>query len=264
MSNPQLNTMKTLLKAFFYINLIALLACDNQADNLIVSNSGTSGSITRFATMDDFMYTLNPNQLQTFDITDPSNPVLLNELETDYGLETIFIYENRIYLGARTGLYILGLEDPSNPNLLSQTLRTAQFFGGCDPVVVKDNYAYSTVKTIVNVCETVNVQSALLVYEVSDPENPILTQTFILDIPNGLAVTDQYLYVCDTGSESLRVFDISSPDDIVSTPELDYPIVDPFDIIIDDDRMIVSTLNDFNILSIDDTGAIKYVKTIAK
>jgi len=238
--------------------------CDSDSALLIEDGNGTSGSITRFATLDDYMYTLNPNQLQTFDISDPAKPILLDELETDYGLETIFIYDNRIYLGSKTGLYILGLDDPGSPDLLSQTVRTDEFFGACDPVVVKGNYAYSTVKTIVNVCGTVNTQSALLVYEISDPKNPILTQTFQLNNPNGLAYTDHYLYVCCTGSEELRVFDISDPSNVEVRADLHYPLQDPYDIIVDDDRMIVSTLSDFNILDIDENGAIKYVKTITK
>ncbi len=256
--------MKSILQ-IICLSLFILSACESSSDFAFDSNNnGVSGSITRFATLGDFMYTLNPNQLQTFDISNPEQPVLLSELETDYGLETIFIYDSRIYLGAKTGLYILGLDNPAQPNLLSQTERSEEFFGACDPVVVKGNYAYSTVKTIVNICGTISTQSALLVYEVSDPENPVLTQTFGLNNPNGLAYTDEYLYVCCTGSEELRVFDISDPANVLETPELNYPIEDPFDIIVDEDRMIVSTLDDFVILSIDEIGAIEYVKTIDK
>ncbi len=255
-------------KALFIILsacLFSFLACDSEsALSSIESSNGTSGSITRFATLGDFMYTLNPNELQTFDITDPSKPVLVSELETDYGLETIFIYENRIYLGSRTGLFILGLDNPAEPNLLSQTLREDEFFGACDPVVVKDNYAYSTIKTIVNVCGNLNTQSALLIYEVSNPSNPILSQSFELDIPNGLGYTDQYLYVCSTGSETLKVFDISDPTAVVERPDLDYPIEEPFDIIVDGDRMIVSSTDKFFILDLNEDGSIAHESIISK
>jgi len=256
--------MKNILQVLCFINLLLIVSCDGDSALGLESQNGTSGSITRFATLDGYMYTLNPNQIQTFDITDPNNPELKSELETEYGLETIFIYDNRIYIGSRTGLYILGLDDPAQPNLLSQTLRSDEFFGACDPVVVKDNYAYSTVKTIENICGTFNTRSALLIYEVSDPENPVLSQTFDLETPNGLAYTDQFLYVCDTGSELLRVFDISDPSNVEERNDLDYSIQDPYDIIVDEDRMIVSTLNDFVILSIGDNAAVTYVKTIAK
>ncbi len=259
--------MKNILQILSFSLLIVLSACTEDASiagSFNESQSGTSGSITRFAILNDFMYTLNPNQLQTFDISDADNPVLLSELETDYGLETIFIYEDRIYLGSRVGLFILGLDDPAQPNLLSQTPREEEFFGSCDPVVVKDTYAYSTVKTVVNICGTVNTQSALLVYEVSDPENPIQTQAFQLSQPNGLAFTDKFLYVCDTGSEELLVFDISNPAEVELRRDLSYALLDPFDIIVDDDRMIVSTINDFVILSLDEDGGITFVKNIAK
>ena len=97
--------MKNILQnlCFSCLFLFIFSACSSDSGLLIESNNGSSGSITRFATLGDFMYTLNPNELQTFDISDPGNPVLLSELETDYGLETIFIYEGRIYLDPEHG-----------------------------------------------------------------------------------------------------------------------------------------------------------------
>lgn len=257
--------MKNLTQILLPLLLCMFSACSDDAGFFDTSaTSGTSGSITRFATLNNYMYTLNPNELQTFNISNPEQPVLVSELETDYGLETIFIYEGRIYIGARTGLYILGLSDPSQPVLLSQTDRSEEFFGACDPVVVKDNYAYSTVKTIVNVCGDISTQSALLVYEVSDPENPILSQTFELDQPNGLAYTEEYLYVCMAGANEIGAFDISDPANVVQRPDLNYPLENPFDIIVDGDRMIVSNETGFIILSLDAAGGIEYVKTIAR
>lgn len=258
--------MNKFVFVFLSFCFIAFQACDSESalGGSVESQNGISGSITRFATLGDYMYTLNPNQLQTFDITDPSKPTLLSELETDYGLETIFIYEDRIYLGSRTGLFILGLDNPAEPNLLSQTAREDEFFGACDPVVVRDNYAYSTIKTIVNVCGNVNTRSALLIYEVSDPSNPVLTQSFDLFIPNGLGYTDQFLYVCSTGAETLRVFDISNPANVVERPDLDYPIEEPFDIIVDNDRMIVSSTDKFFILGLAEDGSIADEAIISK
>ena len=256
------------MKYIIWINTFFLLlltvACTQDSSLFIESQTGVSGSITRFATLGDYMYTLNPNELQTFDISDPNNPKHVSELETDYGLETIFIYDNRIYLGARTGLYILALDDPSQPKLLSQTTRSDSFFGACDPVVVKDSYAYSTVKTIENICGNINTLSALLVYEVSDPENPVLRQEFILEAPNGLAYTDAYLYVCDSSAGKILAFDITNPNEVVQQSDLNYSLQDPMDIIIDGDRMITSTKDDFVILSIGADGSIVYEKTIPK
>lgn len=96
----------------------------------------------------------------------------MHTLPTEYGLETIIIYDNTIYLGSKTALYILSIDNPAAPVILSQTERVNFPFGGCDPVIVKDTYAYSTVKIIENICGQPATQSALLVYDVSNKSAP--------------------------------------------------------------------------------------------
>jgi hypothetical protein len=158
------------------------------------------------------MYMLNPNEVLTYSLANPDQPQHVHTLKTEYGLETIIIYENTIYLGSTSALYILDISNPAAPSILSKTDRvTDQFFSGCDPVVVKDNYAYSTVKIIQNVCGNVSTQSALLVYDVSNKNAPALKGNYELNIPNGLGYKDNYLFVCDEGSDRLEVFDISNP-----------------------------------------------------
>jgi len=240
-----------------------MLACNSDSVASFES-SGSSGSITRFATYGDFMYVVNPSEMQTFDISDSANPVFLNKLETENGLETIFIYEGRVYLGSRLGLYIISIEDPAEPTLLSQTLRSDTFFGSCDPVVVQDNFAYATIKIIENVCGNFGTSSALLVYDVSDPEAPVEIQSINLDIPNGLGIKDDHLIVCDTGAGLLRVFDIGNPNNVVAKTDWDYPMADPIDLIVDEERMIVSSNQDFKVLDVSDLSQIGLVKIIER
>jgi len=256
--------MKNYFRFFFLSFLSMLFACTaNELANF--EQGGSSGSITRFATFGNYMYVVNPSELQTFDISDAGNPVFLNSLVTENGLETIFIYEERIYLGARQGLYIIGIDDPGNPVLLSQTQRRNELLlGACDPVIVRDNYAYSTVKIIQNVCGSFGARSALLVFEVSDPENPEELDNFDLETPNGLGFKDDYLFVCDTGADLLKVFDISDPENTFPNEDLDFAIASPIDMIVDGDRMIVSTEQDFKILDVSDITEIELVKIIEK
>jgi len=259
--------MKLNLNLIGMLILTGILFSQCSADELgsfSESENGASGSITRFAVNDGYMYSLNPNQIQTFDLSDPSEPELVHELTTDYGLETIFIYEGNAYLGSRTGLYILGLSNPAEPVILSQTTRGEEFFGGCDPVVVKGNYAFSTIKIIENICGTFNSRSALIVYDVSNLENPVELGAYDLDEPNGLGIVNNLLFVCDAGSDKLVAFDISDPENTQPLPELDFPIENPFDMIVDGDRVIVSAMTDFHILDISDLSNINIIKSIKK
>ncbi len=251
------------MNKILFASLFVLLAAACSKDAAFADITGKSGSITRFAVYQNYMYVLNLNEVQTYSLQDPDNPVLVHRLPTDYGLETITIYEGTVFLGSTTALYILDISNPAAPSILSKTDRLDQFFGGCDPVVVKGNYAYSTIKIIANICGWVSSESALIVYDVSNKTAPITLGTYPLNIPNGLGYKDNYLFVCDEGSDRLEVFDISNPLALQPTT-FAVQMTDPVDLIVDGNRMIVSTKTDFQIFDISDVTAIRRTGQIQK
>jgi hypothetical protein len=255
---PSLNMNK-----LFVSLLLVLLAAACSKDAAVTDLTGKSGSITRFAIFQNYLYVLNLNEVQTYSLQDADNPVLVHRLATDYGLETILVYEGTIFIGSTTALYILDLSNPAAPSLLSKTDREFTFFGGCDPVAVKGDYAYSTIKIIQNICGRVSSESALIVYDVSNKTAPVTLGTYPLSIPNGLGYKDDYLFVCDEGTDRLEVFDISDPRALYWT-NYAVPLTDPVDLIVNGDRMIVSTKTDFQIFDISDITAIRRVGQIAK
>lgn len=252
--------MKKILLSLLFFSLLA--ACSKDSESALTT--GKSGSITRFAVYQQYMYVLNLNEVQTYDIADADHPKLVHTLVTDYGLETITIYENTIFLGSTTALYILDITtNPAAPSILSKADRVIVGFSGCDPVAVKGNYAYSTIKIIPNVCGVSAAESALVVYDVTDKTNPKLLRTYPLSMPNGLAYKGNYLFVCDEGSDEVTVFDITDPTDPTPT-EFDIPVVDPYDLIVADNKMIVSTKTDFLIFDISDVTDIRKIGTLSK
>lgn len=251
--------MKKLLFAAFA--LFVGLSCSK--DSAAESTPGKSGSITRFAVYQDYMYVLNLNEVQTYDIKQKDQPVLVHRLSTDYGLETITIYDNSAFLGSSTALYILDLSNPAAPKIQSQSVRDLDF-GRCDPVAVKDNYAYSTVKVLAeNVCGNFSSISALLVYDISDKSAPLLVGTYNLLSPNGLGYKDNYLFVCDEELDQVVVFDISNPLALVPTT-FNVPITDPNDLIVDGQRMIVSAKTEFQVFDISDVTQVRKIGQISK
>mgnify|MGYP002364675990 FL=1 len=210
------------------------------------------------------MYVLNLDEVQTYDITQKEHPALINRLKTDFGLETIVIYDNTIFLGSTTALYIVNIDNPAAPVIQAKSDRLSDLgFSGCDPVVVKGNYAYSTIKVIRNACGTVAARSALVVYDISDKSAPKTVGIYDLDIPNGLGYKDNFLFVCDEGSDQLRIFDITDPEAVLEKPN-SVSITDPNDLIVDGDRMIVSSKTDFQIFDITDIVVIKKLGQIPK
>jgi hypothetical protein len=243
---------------------MAALLCACSKDAGLEVGTGKSGSITRFAIFQHYMYVLNSNEVQTYDIAQKEHPVLVNRLATDYGLETITLYDNSIFLGSTTALYILDISNPAAPVIQSKSDRLSDIgFSGCDPVVVKGDYVFSTIKIVENVCGVVSSQSALVVYDISDKTFPLVIGTYPLGTPNGLGYKDQYLFVCDEGSDQLLVFDISNPVQVVTTG-LSIAMEDPFDLIVDGDRMIVGAKTYFQIFDISDLDHIKKVGKISR
>jgi len=260
MQNLKLNGMKN---SWLIILLVLTVAgCDYTSDSIDPNLTGKSGSITRFAIYGDYMYALDQNVVLVYNISNSGDPILANKVETDYGLETIIIYDETIYLGSRTSLYILDITAPEAPIILSKTDRADVFIGGCDPVVVKDQYAYATIKNIVNVCGNIAEQSLLITYDVSDKNNPVEVNSFPMDLPNGLGYEGNYLFVTDEGTDKLIIFDITAGDTPAFFNSVD--LTDPVDLITDGDKMIVSTLTDFVIYDISDVNNVTKLSTIPK
>jgi LVIVD repeat len=254
------------MKKFLTLCALALIvfSCAKEAASNL-DQQGKSGSITRFAVFNNYMYVLNMNEVQTYDITNKDKPALVHVLKTDYGLETITIYDKTVFLGSTTALYILDITtNPALPVILAKSDRVEAFgFTGCDPVVVKDNYAYSTIKIIVNICGNISAESALLVYDVTNKSNPKAVNQITMNLPNGLGYKENYLFVCDEGDDKLVVFDISKPESIKKM-SLDIPINDPVDLIVNGDQMIVSCKTAFQVFDISDVSKIKRIAQIAK
>jgi hypothetical protein len=254
--------MKRIYGLLAFALMLFALACSKDAAS--VDTTGKSGSITRFAVNNGFMYVLNSNEVLTYNMQDPNHPELVNTLTTDYGLETILVYDSSIYLGSTTSLYILDISNPGAPVIASKTSHGIEFWGGCDPVAVKGSYAYSTIKIIVNRCGHASSQSALLVYDVSDKTQPVVKGTYPLSMPNGLGYQGNYLFVCDEGADKLEIFDVSDPLSLNELTDHAVSITDPVDLIVEGNKMIVSTKTDFQIYDLSAIPVLKKIGLISK
>lgn len=240
-----------------------ILSCSKDAVNES-QNQGASGSITRFAIFQHYMYLLNNNEIQTYDITDKAHPALVHHLATDYGLETITLYDNSLFVGSTTALYILDISNPAAPVIQSKSDRLFDLgFSGCDPVAVKGNYAYSTIKIVENICGRIAAESALVVYDVTDKSNPKVVGVYPLGLPNGLGIKDNFLFVCDEFQDQVVVFDISNPEALLST-NYSISITDPVDLIVDGSRLIISAKTDFQLYDASDITHIRKIGQITK
>lgn len=194
----------------FYLGLLCVLSlfsCDksDQSASPSPSTNGVGGSMARFAISGDYLYTVDTQDLKVFDISNPSSPVFKKDIKIGWGIETIFPYQQNLFLGSQAGMYIYDIANPLNPVQLS----VYQHLTACDPVVVQGDRAFVTLR---NGSDCRLGQNLLDVINISNLQDPVLTTSISMMNPHGLALKQNALFVCE-GDYGIKIFDISNPDD---------------------------------------------------
>ncbi|MFY0688174.1 MAG: hypothetical protein JXQ90_13465 [Cyclobacteriaceae bacterium] len=221
------------------IFMILLSACDvglgEDGFESFGPDGGVSqgGSLSRFTIIDDYLYVVNDYSLIPIDIRDLSRPIAHDSIVLDIGIETIFPYGEYLFIGSTSAVFIYDIQDPLKPQWLS----TYQHATGCDPVVVKDNIAYVTLREgfscgnpfAINVLEVVNVENKRQPYQVNQ---------IGMTNPRGLGVgCNNKLFVCE-GKSGLVQFNIENPNDPIR--ELTYDDRPANDVIVKEGLVIVT------------------------
>jgi hypothetical protein len=187
------------------------------------TSSGTGGSMARFTVYQNYLYAVDNYSMWLFNISESANPFMEKELYIGWNIETIFPYDQKLFLGSTTGMYIYSLEDPSNPSYVSNFWHASS----CDPVVVEGNYAYVTLRAG-NLCG--DEKSQLDVIDISNLQTPTLLKEYPMEEPYGLGIDEKLLFVCD-GSAGLKIFDAEDPLAIDQNKIAEYSDINAFDVI---------------------------------
>lgn len=165
--------------------------------------TGLAGSMARFCIYQNFLYTLDNNNMKLFDINNPSNPVPGNIINIGWNIETIFPYMDKLFIGSTNGVFIFNNSNPSSPTQLAQFLHTTS----CDPVIVSGNYAYSTLRSGTS-CNGFTNQ--LDVIDITNISSPVLKVSYQMTNPHGLGIDGTTLFICDN-TAGLKVYDATDP-----------------------------------------------------
>lgn len=161
---------------------------------------GISGSLARFALLDNRMYTVSQNDLKVFDLTQPASPALSSTVLLQQGnIETIFPYKNKLFIGSQSGMFVFDASVPDHPQKISQFTHARS----CDPVIADEKYAYVTLSGG-SFCGGFSNQ--LDVIDISNLNSPVFVKTYILSSPKGLSKDGSLLLICD-GKEGIKIFD---------------------------------------------------------
>jgi len=190
-----------------------------------VSGSGTGfgGSMARFAIKDKVLYIVDQNNLKIFDISTKTSPAKFSDIYPGWGVETMFLSGNHMFLGTTTGMVIFDISIPLYP--VSKTFFTHA--RSCDPVVVDDTLAYITLRTGTNCGGNVN---CLDVVNVKNITAPSMVMTYTMTSPHGLGKSGDLLFICD-GDAGLKIFDASDPRTITNHLIYIYPNINAYDVI---------------------------------
>lgn len=187
------------------------------------SSAGVGGSMARFTVVEDQLYTINEYQMQLFDISTCDSPIKGNNISLGWGIETIFPYEDKLFIGSRVGMHIYDNSTPASPTHIS----SYEHVNACDPVVVQDDIAYVTLRSGTE-CETFTNQ--LDVVDISNISEPTLIATHQMDNPHGLGITGDCLFITE-GDYGLKLFNASDPLTIGDNLIKHHEDINAFDVI---------------------------------
>ena len=166
------------------------------------------GSVNRIAYNNGHVYVISRSILTTF-----NDNGVLEKVSSEYAgwqMETIYPYEDLLFIGTQNSMQIMGLEDPDQPTYVSEF----QHADSCDPVYpVDDNVAYVTLRTgdIGNCPGDVN---AIVVVDITTIQNPRPTQEIAMESPFGMTMIGDDLFVGE-GQYGLKQFDASNRRNLV-------------------------------------------------
>lgn len=191
------------MKKIITLLLIALLvlSCSSDSQDTVSSGDGQGGSLAVFALAGDYLYSVDQYDLNVFSLVNPSNPTQVNTKQIGFEIETLFADGDVLYVGSRNGMFMYSIANPEDPTLIS----SVSHFTACDPVVSDGTTAYVTLHSNTWCGNNLN---ALMIYDITNPANPVTINGREMVQPKGLGLYGNYLIVCD---DKIKIFDVSEP-----------------------------------------------------
>ncbi len=199
--------IKYLIYIVLFLTFISCEKSESDSGNIEpgTPNSGKSGSMAKFSISGDNLFIINEKDLKIFDISNESQPSEVNSLEVDFGIETVFSLQGKLFIGSIDGVFIYDISDPMNILYLSHY----QHITSCDPVVANDTLAFATLNSN-SQCRWQIGANRLDVIDVKNIVYPNLISSLNMTNPKGLAIDSSFVFVCD-GEFGVKIYDFSNP-----------------------------------------------------
>ena len=203
------NTILILFVAIFFIT-----CSKDGASGETSGGTGTGGSLARFTIASNHLYLADYRTIEVYDISNPQNPVRKNPVSISFPVETIYPYQDKLFIGSTNGMFIYSIKNPSSPVLIGQ----ATHVRSCDPVVAQNNMAYVTLR---GGAACGPAEDGLYIYDITSITSPVQKSLFKISTPNGLGIKDTVVFVC-RGTNGLSLVNVKNG----SAPKLMYTVSD--------------------------------------
>lgn len=213
----------------FYTDFYLANAAD-KSGSYAQPNIGMGGSMARFTLINNYLYTVTTSMLNTFDLTVADQPKLASTKNLNNGtIETIFPFQNKLFIGSASAMYIYNVGNPSQPEFQG----SFSHLRSCDPVIADETYAYVTLRTGTACQGNIN---RLEILNVTNPSVPALVKTYDMTNPHGLSKDNNLLFICD-GKDGVKVYDAYNVNDLRLLKKIEG--IHAFDVIAYNNRAIV-------------------------
>ena len=168
-----------------------------------VKSSGTAGSMAGMVLMNDHLYAITEmHSLGIVDISNAAVPIFDTSFFAGYDLQTVFPFNDKLFLGSAVGMFMYDVSNPQQPVSLGEFTHGR----ACDPVIADGHYAYVTLHAGDGCGGTANEMDVI---DVSNLQNSQLVKTYQLTKPTGLCKDGNLLFVCD--DTEVKVYNAASP-----------------------------------------------------
>ncbi|WP_235299608.1 LVIVD repeat-containing protein [Portibacter marinus] len=194
--------------------LFLLISCevDLGISTIAPSDTNTQGSYANMIVLDNLMYVITKEDLQTYSLENPENPELIDEQFLGFNIESLLHYKGNLFVGSPQAMYIYEIDTEGIPRNSSITDYTGFGADFCqrDPIAVNDETAFASLSSIqIGQCREVD-RNEIRVFNIENINHPKHINTVQMESPRGITLDGDLLFICEANN-GLKVMDVSDP-----------------------------------------------------
>jgi hypothetical protein len=170
------------------------------------NSDDVSGTVNRVTQSQGHVYIVNSNNMAVIEDNGTFQQVQ-QLIPLTEGTETIFPYEDKLFLGSRSEMNIYNASNPRQP----EQVYAFEHATSCDPVLATDEVAYITLRTA-DFSDCPGNVNALVVLNIENLQSPKQEKEIAMESPFGMTTIGDKLFVGE-GENGLSIFDITNKKD---------------------------------------------------